>query len=312
LWDTRTWQAVRDIEGPYERGLAAGGARSIAFSPDSKSLAVLYDEVVWPETLTIPTREDIANWNKKETAARKDGTFLEKQAKGELRSFLRTIMAFNVETKKRVFVQTSMRWTPERNGWFTGNLTYTPDGQRLLTLREEHIKLKQGEQGRIRTFIEFRDPLTGTIIEEIERVHVMEISAVAVSPDGRLAATGTTTFNKDTRLNEYTKQWDFIDNKDPVRLWDLATGKKVVEYGPLRGAVKALVFSPDGKLLISCQTDLENKETVWIWDVASGVLIERVRTPRSGTEIFGCTVSPNGRTVAIPVVEKIYLISLQP
>lgn len=311
LWDTRTWQAVRDIEGPYERGFAAGGAKSIAFSPDSKSLTVLYDSVVWPETLRIPTREEAANWNRKEAAARKDGTFMEKRANGEVRSFLRTIMSFEVETTKRIFVQTSIPWTPKRNGWFTGNLAYTPDGRYLLTLREEHLKLESVGQGRIRTFIEFRDPLTGTISKEIEQVHVMEITSVAISPNGRVAATGTMTLAKESQLNEYTKQWDYIDNKDPVRLWDLASGNKVMEYGPLRGGVKELAFSPNGNLLVSCQADRENKETIWIWDVKSGKLIERVNTPRSGTEIFGCAISPDGQIIVVPMIDTIYLFRLQ-
>jgi WD40 repeat protein len=134
----------------------------------------------------------------------------------------------------------------------------------------------------------------------------MHITAVAVSPDGRFAATGTETLTKISTLNQ-----PLIDNRDPVRLWDLSTGQLVKEYGPLRGGVKALRFSPNGKVLVSCQNDLENKETVWLWDVQAGQLLERVRTPRSGHEFFGCAVSANGRTVAAPVLNSIYLIDLQ-
>lgn len=309
LWDAHTWQPVHDIEGPHERGFVGGGVQSIAFSPDGKSLAVLYESVAWPETVVIRTREEAAVWAKKEEAAKKDGTFWEKRAKAEILSRLSTIMAFDVETNKRIFVQTGPALTPEGGGHFTGNLTFTADGKYLVTSRGERpslLKLKSGMHDQIRTFLELRDPRTGHLLKEIEGIHVMEITAVAVSPDGKSAATGTRTLSKESTLNQ-----PMIDNRDPVRLWSLAGGDKVMEYGPLRGAVRALAFSPDSNLLVSCQTDLEKKETLWIWDVASGQLIERVSTPRSGHEFFGCAMSPNGRFVALPVLGTIYLIGLQ-
>lgn len=139
----------------------------------------------------------------------------------------------------------------------------------------------------------------------------MGLTAIAVSPDGKYVATGTNTLSKSGTLNPFTKKYDLIDNKDPIRLWDLSTGSKVMEYGPLRGAVKSLSFSPNSKLLVSCQNDLEKNETVWLWDVTSGQLIERVMTPRSSHEFFGCALSPNGKLIAFPVVDKVYLINVQ-
>jgi WD40 repeat protein len=84
----------------------------------------------------------------------------------------------------------------------------------------------------------------------------------------------------------------------------------IAEYGPLRGAVRSLVFSADDNLLVSCQTDLEKKETVWLWDLKTGQVIDRVPTPLSGTEFFGCALSPNDHTIVIPVIGKLYLISV--
>lgn len=312
LWDAHTWQPVRDIEGPHERRFVGGRVDSLAFSPDGKSLSVLYKSVTWPETVIIRTREEAAVWAKKEEAAKKDGTYSEKLAQGEILSHLPTVMAFDVETKKRSFVQVAgMNPMSGQFGRFTANLVYTVNGQYLLVSRRELHKLKPGEHHQEETFLEFRDPHTGQIVKEREGLHAMGLTAIAVSPDGKYVATGTNTLSKTSILNPFTKNYDLIDNKDPVRLWNLASGEKVMEYGQLRGAVKALAFSPNGNLLVSCQTDLEKKETLWLWDVASGQLIERVTTPRSGHEFFHCAMSPNGRFVAFPVVGTIYLIGLQ-
>jgi len=311
LWDAHSWHHAHDIEGPYQRGLVTEGIESLVFSPDSKSLSVSYQAVVWPETITIRTREDVEAWAKKEKEAKKGGTFWDKLGKGELRAFLDTVMTFNAETGTRLFVQAVKMPTPDESARVTGNLAYTRDGRYLLVSRSEQHKLKPGEHGRIRTFLEFRDPKTGRLIREMSGLHVMQITAQSLSPNGKLVATGTETLNKDSALNPYSKEWDVIDNKDPVRVWDVVGGNLVREFGPLRGAVKALAFNPDGSLLLSCQTDLEKKETLWLWDVASGDLVERISTPRSGHEFFGCAISPNGQSIAMPVRDQIYLVNLQ-
>lgn len=57
LWDTKTWEPVKDILGPFARGShAAEAVRSIAFSPDSRSLAILYKAVIWPESIRVDGR----------------------------------------------------------------------------------------------------------------------------------------------------------------------------------------------------------------------------------------------------------------
>jgi WD40 repeat protein len=73
--------------------------------------------------------------------------------------------------------------------------------------------------------------------------HTAEVKAVAVSPDGKLLATGSA--------------------DRTIRLWDLATG---AEKGLLTGhanAITALAFTPDSKQLVSA-----DEKTLHVWDVA--------------------------------------------
>lgn len=312
VWDTKTWQTVREIKGPYERGVVTDGIKSLAISPDSKSISVLYQALTWPETFVVRTHEEGEAIWRAEREIKRSGKFWEKLAKGEIRNFLDTVMTYDLATGTRAYAVAAKTPTPDQSQQFTGNLTYTSDGAYLIVPRVEYHHLKSGEHGRIRTFLELRDPGTGQLRKEIGGVHVMRITAQAVSPNAQFVATGTMTGAEETQLiNRLTNEWDSIDNKDPIRLWDLSTGKLVQEFGPLPGFVKALSLNPDHTLLASCQTDIKNKETLWLWDVSSGQPVAHIKTPRSGSEVFGCAMSPNGKTVAIPVVGDIYLIRIQ-
>ncbi len=70
---------------------------------------------------------------------------------------------------------------------------------------------------------------------------------VAISPDGRILATG----GGDTRGGE-------------LKLWDVAIGKLLGSLTPYQNTLNALAFSPDGKWLASGSHDYK----VQVWDVA--------------------------------------------
>ena len=295
LWDTKTWEPVKDILGPFSRGSnAAGAVNSISFSPDSQSLAIFYDSVVWPETVRVDDLKSALEI-----------------AKNKSVKHLASIMVFDVVTTHRLFAIKDIERTAELGGKFTANLAYTTNGKYLLSARVENHKLNAGEHYKYYTFLEFRNPQTGEIMKEISNVHIMRIETLAASFDSKYIATGTTTTDKEAIFNESTKQWDTINNQDPIRIWNVESGEKVMELGPLRGAVRALAFSPNNKVLVSCQTDKTSKETIWLWDVASGQLIERVNTPNSDSNFNSLAISPDGHIIAMPVDNKIYLISVQ-
>jgi WD40 repeat protein/energy-coupling factor transporter ATP-binding protein EcfA2 len=76
--------------------------------------------------------------------------------------------------------------------------------------------------------------------------HTSSIVSLAISPDGKTLASGTTA--------------------GQAALWDTATGKKLHELVGHTYTVESIVFSPDGKHIATAADD----QSVRIWDAASG------------------------------------------
>ncbi|MFN0078933.1 MAG: c-type cytochrome domain-containing protein [Prosthecobacter sp.] len=94
----------------------------------------------------------------------------------------------------------------------------------------------------------------GTLQQSFEG-HLDAAYALAVSPDGKLIATGA------------------YDQK--VRLWDTATGKEVTLLKGHNGAVNGLSFRPDGKVLASASAD----RTVKLWSIPTGLRLDTLSQP---------------------------------
>jgi hypothetical protein len=78
------------------------------------------------------------------------------------------------------------------------------------------------------------------------RGHRDALYAAALSPDGRILATGS---------------WDH-----EIKLWEASTGKELSTLHGHNGAIFDLAFRPDGKILASASGD----RTVKLWEVSSG------------------------------------------
>ncbi|WP_406699978.1 protein kinase [Singulisphaera sp. Ch08] len=108
--------------------------------------------------------------------------------------------------------------------------------------------------------------------------HSDEAWAVTFSPDSRILASGS----------------DDTDEPQRIKLWDMATGRKLRGWEGHQGLVSALAFSPDGHALASVALCSENN--VKVWDSASG----RLRTTLVGHTKGVRTVaySPDGSLLA--------------
>jgi WD40 repeat protein len=109
------------------------------------------------------------------------------------------------------------------------------------------------------------------------RAHSPGVQALAISPDGRLLATGG------------------LD--DSLRLWDASRLREVRTFAQDPGSVSQVAFNPSGKWLASCALRLMQEDmVVQLWDVATGS--ERRRLRGHTNNVTCLAIAPDGRRVA--------------
>ncbi len=99
--------------------------------------------------------------------------------------------------------------------------------------------------------------------------HTDSVLSVAFSPDGRTVLSGS---------------WD-----ETLKLWDVATGKKLRTFRGHERRVVSVAFSPDGRTALSGCAD----DTLKLWDVATG---KELRTLWHLGYVVSVAFSPDGRT----------------
>ena len=124
--------------------------------------------------------------------------------------------------------------------------------------------------GYSNTTIRLWDPATGTGTAKLTG-HKRDIGSLAFSPDGSMLASGS---------SDHT-----------VKLWDVAAAANVATLEGHTSGVGCVAFAPDGRTLAAGSPD----GTVRLWDPATATLLS---TFRGGAEVASVAFSPDGRTVA--------------
>jgi RNA polymerase sigma factor (sigma-70 family) len=106
-------------------------------------------------------------------------------------------------------------------------LAFSPDSKSIVALRNTTITLWDVTTGK----------------EKLRLQQKKEVCGLAISPDGKLLASG--------------------NDDNTVQLWDAATGKKRAVLDGHSGGVLCVAFSPDGKVLASAGSD----NTVKLWSL---------------------------------------------
>ena len=184
-------------------------------------------------------------------------------------------------------------------GAITGNIAYSPDGNRLAvassigiwlydTVTDQEVALLTGHRRSVYSVafspdgetlasgssddtIRLWDVVTGEHKETLTG-HADTVYSVAFSPDGETLASGS--------------------SDDTIRLWDAMTGEHKETLTGHRRSVYSVAFSPDGETLASGSSD----DTIRLWDVVTGEHKETL-TGHADT-VYSVAFSPDGETLA--------------
>jgi dipeptidyl aminopeptidase/acylaminoacyl peptidase len=106
--------------------------------------------------------------------------------------------------------------------------------------------------------------------------HTNQVNTVAFSPDGRTALSGSTDWSNEDKL---------------LKLWDIESGRELRSFKAHNGYIRSVAFSPDGRTALSG----DNHGMLKLWDIASGRELLRGRSHNA--EVNSVAFSPDARTV---------------
>lgn len=148
-------------------------------------------------------------------------------------------------------------------------VVFSPDGKYIAAASQDGIiRVLNSENGKIyKTF--HNSPI------------IDFTNSVAFSPDGKYLAS---------------------DADECVVLWDFYTGEELLMLNGHAGSVRSIVFSPDGKQIVSSHSH----EKVILWDITTGDTIHTYNGHQS--DVLSVAFSPNGKYIASSSIDRLVKI----
>lgn len=201
------------------------------------------------------------------------------------------------------------------SGGMCTNVEFSPDGRRLVSgsINKQAVVWDVASGKQICVFKKHGTPITRvaflpsgeeaasngqdkmlrvwnarTADERLAIAHPDVVWGLAVSPDGRLIATGTGGPAVGNPIAQRITQ----GQENTLRLWDAVSGELVGEMKGHTNVVYTIDFSPDGRTLVSGGWD----GTIRLWDVDSGAELASVQGQGS---VFAVAFTPDGGDVLV-------------
>ena len=234
LWDVPGRKLVRtltDHEYPHQGQVVFSPFRNLLAATSEPKVVALYDldsgrdSILW-------RAPDQGEWDVRDLAFSQDGSRVVIYAGStrELGDAVWVVNAFSSKVESRH--QTTRGGSP-----FHGAARLSSDNRRLYLTRS----------GNNRYSIQCLDLATGEELWQTESQRDWGITKLAISPDGRLLASGSAF-------------------EDPaVRVWDAATGRLLERLNGHSSYVSKLAFTRDGRRLISAAAD----QSIRFWDTTT-------------------------------------------
>jgi WD40 repeat protein len=257
VWDAQTGQELLSRKG-------AGG--KVAYSPDGKRLASaardntvkVWDAQTGQELLTYKghTKSVLS------VAFNADGKRLVSASDDN------TVKVWDAQTGQELF---SFKTGP------TSGVAFSPDGKRLASAGGKWLGNRwDGAPGEVKVW----DTQTGQELLTL-KVNTGEHASLAFSPDGKRLASSS---QPDGKIG--------LTGPGEVKVWDAQTGRELLTLKGHISAVNSVVFSPDGKRLVSSARWING---VKVWDAQTG---QELLNLKVGGPVGSVAFSPNGHWLA--------------
>ena len=274
IWDARTGNALRTLEGPKRTT-----RRSIVFSSDGKLLIGCGDDGVvhlWNAQTGALERSFPGPDGVQDTqaiASSPDGMKLavaHARPPGQDRRSPSEVTLLDLKTGKVDWAWTGNKWVY--------SVAFAPDGK-TVSAADGAVHLLNAR--------------TGERIKSL-RIEDRQALKVAFSPDGKSLAAGGGHWVK---VGGGTKQIS------EVFVWDVQTGKLLRRITDLEPWLRCVAYSPDGKTLATGSSGpiRQNRGLSWVsseirlWDMRSGRLLRTI--PGELAEMWSVAFSPDGRSL---------------
>jgi serine/threonine protein kinase len=270
LWDVpgrRLVRSLTDREYHYPGRVAFSPVRNLLAAPSESKVVTLYDLDSGRESVLWRAPNQGA-WNVRDLSFSPDGSRVVIYARipyqnaGSRRVIGDEVWVVNVSSSQIE----SRHVTDYSQIVFFGAAGLSPDNRRLY--------LARSDSSNSRYSIQCLDLGTGKELWQTEPQRDSGLSTLAISPDGRVLASGSGS------------------EDSTIRVWDTATGRLLVRLDGHTGWVCKLAFSRDGRRLISSATD----QSIRFWDTSNWT---ETRVLRGHTdEIHAVAISENAHLLA--------------
>ncbi|HYV30147.1 MAG TPA: hypothetical protein VEO53_03395 [Candidatus Binatia bacterium] len=236
LWDVpgrRLVRALTDREYPHRGRVAFSPVRNLLAATAESKVVALHDLDSGRESI-LWRAPDQGAWYVRDLAFSQDGSRMVIYA-GSTPELGDEVWVVNVSSSKIENRHSTVYSESEHHG----AAQLSPDNRRLYLARSEALNNRYS--------IQCIDLSTGQELWQTERERDYGLTTLAISPDGRVLASGS-------------------GFEDPtIRVWDAATGRLLVRLDGHTGWVCKLVFTGDGRHLISAATD----QSIRFWDTSN-------------------------------------------